>query len=405
MDPPPSPPRLTPPPAPSSPPPRPPPGPDMGEVLKQMLAVPDQRLEETKARKRSLNCHRMKAALFGVLCEIKKKTVLSVPGIQEEGPPSAQLVRLDNILLAGGVSKLEKRGRGGPGAAGTATPGGCPNDNSLEHSDYRAKLSQIQQIYHSELERCEQACHEFTTHVISLLQKQSRVQPVSPREMEHMVGIFHGKFSPIQIQLKQSACEAVMTLRSQFCDVRHKQQNFSKQAIEVLNEYFYSHLSNPYASEEAKEELARKSGITVSQVSKWFNNKRTQYKKDAKFQKEAAIYTPKTTVDTIEVRGPGSQASCPMSPSSSPSRPFPLTSTRGALVSLQTRALLQATPVGGSLWSQVSLGAHPQTRCWGRRGAQVGGRSSEQTILSASPRLLQGVLATWRGPSGTRLSL
>lgn len=34
----------------------------------------------------------------------------------------------------------------------------------------------------------------------------------------------------------------------------------------MLNEYFYSHLSNPYASEEAKEELARKSGITVSQV-------------------------------------------------------------------------------------------------------------------------------------------
>lgn len=40
----PSPPRLTP------PPPRPPPGPDMGEVLKQKLAVPDQRLEETEAR-------------------------------------------------------------------------------------------------------------------------------------------------------------------------------------------------------------------------------------------------------------------------------------------------------------------------------------------------------------------
>ena len=34
----------------------------------------------------------------------------------------------------------------------------------------------------------------------------------------------------------------------------------------MLNEYFYSHLSNPYPSEEAKEELARKCGITVSQV-------------------------------------------------------------------------------------------------------------------------------------------
>lgn len=48
---------------------------------------------------------------------------------------------------------------------------------------------------------------------------------------------------------------------------RRKRRNFSKQATEILNEYFYSHLSNPYPSEEAKEELARKCGITVSQVS------------------------------------------------------------------------------------------------------------------------------------------
>ena len=52
-----------------------------------------------------------------------------------------------------------------------------------------------------------------------------------------------------------------------FIFFRRKRRNFSKQATEVLNEYFYSHLSNPYPSEEAKEELARKCGITVSQVS------------------------------------------------------------------------------------------------------------------------------------------
>jgi hypothetical protein len=50
------------------------------------------------------------------------------------------------------------------------------------------------------------------------------------------------------------------------CSLRRKRRNFSKQASEILNEYFYSHLSNPYPSEEAKEELARKCGITVSQV-------------------------------------------------------------------------------------------------------------------------------------------
>ena len=58
-----------------------------------------------------------------------------------------------------------------------------------------------------------------------------------------------------------------MILRSRFLDARRKRRNFSKQASEILNEYFYSHLSNPYPSEEAKEELARKCGITVSQVS------------------------------------------------------------------------------------------------------------------------------------------
>ena len=69
-----------------------------------------------------------------------------------------------------------------------------------------------------------------------------------------------------QVQLKQSTCEAVMILRSRFLDARRKRRNFSKQASEILNEYFYSHLSNPYPSEEAKEELAKKCNITVSQV-------------------------------------------------------------------------------------------------------------------------------------------
>lgn len=75
---------------------------------------------------------------------------------------------------------------------------------------------------------------------------------------------------------------------------RRKRRNFSKQATEVLNEYFYSHLSNPYPSEEAKEELARKCNITVSQVSNWFGNKRIRYKKNiAKAQEEANMYAAK----------------------------------------------------------------------------------------------------------------
>ncbi|OWK12484.1 PBX4, partial [Cervus elaphus hippelaphus] len=186
------------------------------------------------------------------------------------------------------------------------------------------------------------ACREFTRHVTSLLQEQSRVRPVSPTEIAHLVGVIHGKFNSIQMQLKQSTCEAVMTLRARFLDARRKRQNFSKQATEVLNEYFYSHLSNPYPSEEAKEELARKGGISVSQNMR-------------KFQEEAAIYTARTAMDATEVRGPGREASCPSMSHSSSSGPFPLTGPGDAFVRLQTLACLQPTPRGGGLLAQGRL--------------------------------------------------
>ncbi|EMP30880.1 Pre-B-cell leukemia transcription factor 3 [Chelonia mydas] len=273
--------------------------------------------------------------------------------VQEEDPPDAQLMRLDNMLLAEGVSGPEKRGRGGPTTV-AATSGGCPNDNSIEHSDYRAKLSQIRQIYHSELEKYEQACSEFTTHVMNLLREQSRTRPISPKEIERMVNIIHGKFSTIQMQLKQSTCEAVMILRSRFLDARRKRRNFSKQATEVLNEYFYSHLSNPYPSEEAKEELAKKGGITVSQVSNWFGNKRIRYKKNmGKFQEEANIYAAKTAVDATNVVAQGNQANSPSTPNSGSSGSFKMTNSGDSFINLQSLTSYQSSPVGANVQSQM----------------------------------------------------
>ncbi|XP_041916223.1 pre-B-cell leukemia transcription factor 3 isoform X1 [Alosa sapidissima] len=302
---------------------------DIGDILQQIMTITDQSLDEAQAKKHSLNCHRMKPALFSVLCEIKEKTGLSIRGAQEDDPPDPQLMRLDNMLLAEGVSGPEKGSASAAAAAAAAAVGGGV-DNSVEHSDYRAKLTQIRQIYHTELEKYEQACNEFTTHVMNLLREQSRTRPISPKEIERMVGIIHRKFSSIQMQLKQSTCEAVMILRSRFLDARRKRRNFSKQATEILNEYFYSHLSNPYPSEEAKEELAKKcqitvsqgvgSTITVSQVSNWFGNKRIRYKKNiGKFQEEANLYAAKTAVNAahaVAAAVQNSQADSPTTPNS-----------------------------------------------------------------------------------------
>ncbi|XP_077055978.1 pre-B-cell leukemia transcription factor 1b isoform X1 [Siphateles boraxobius] len=352
---------------------------DIGDILQQIMTITDQSLDEAQARKHALNCHRMKPALFNVLCEIKEKTVLSIRGAQEEEPPDAQLMRLDNMLLAEGVSGPEKGGGSAAAAAAAAASGGVGADNSAEHSDYRAKLSQIRQIYHTELEKYEQvskpakansqipmlnnmACNEFTTHVMNLLREQSRTRPISPKEIERMVGIIHRKFSSIQMQLKQSTCEAVMILRSRFLDARRKRRNFNKQATEILNEYFYSHLSNPYPSEEAKEELAKKCSITVSQVSNWFGNKRIRYKKNiGKFQEEANMYAARTAVSAASVSTHGSQANSPSTPNSAGSAgSFSMSNSGDLFMSVQplNGDSYQGSQVGANVQSQVDTLRH-----------------------------------------------
>ena len=219
----------------------------------------------------------------------------------DEDPQDPQIARLDNMLMAEGVSGPERSGLSSADnlpsspSASNSNQANQADSMALEHSDYRQKLQTIREVYHSELEKYERACSEFTTHTIHLLKDQAKTRPIAPREIDRMVHIIRRKFSSIQVQLKQSTCEAVMILRSRFLDARRKRRNFSKQAKEILDAYFYSHLSNPYPSEEAKEELARKCGISVSQVSNWFGNKRIRYKKNiGKAQEEASMYAAKS---------------------------------------------------------------------------------------------------------------
>lgn len=290
---------------------------DIGSLLQQIMVITEESLDEAQARKLALNGHRLKPALFSVLCEIKERTALSIRSFQEEETPDPEVLRLDNMLLAEGVAGPEKSASAA--AATLAAAAGGSSGNDTEHADYREKLSQIRHIYHTELDKYEQACSEFSGHVMNLLREQSRTRPISHKEIECTVSIIHRKFSTIQKQLKQRTCEAVMILRSRFLDARRKRRNFNKSATEILNEYFYSHLENPYPSEEMKDELAKKCSITVAQVSNWFGNKRIRYKKNtAKLQEEANVYAMKTAVDAASHSSQASvgQTSSPVTPNS-----------------------------------------------------------------------------------------
>ena len=97
-------------------PPPPPSGPppeghqDISHLLNQILTITEETLDEAQARKHTLNCHRMKPALFSVLCQIKEKTILTHRHVEQEDPPDPQLMRLDNMLVAEGVAGPEKGG-------------------------------------------------------------------------------------------------------------------------------------------------------------------------------------------------------------------------------------------------------------------------------------------------------
>jgi len=278
---------------------------DINEILDRILQS-DMSIDNS--RKISINNHRMKPALFSVFCEIKERTCLNYNNLDLEDPPDPQLMRLDNMLIAEGVSGPAKNGQ--PTPAPVQTP-----ETTIQNSEYKSKLVQIRAMYIEEMEKYEQGCQEFTTHVMNLLREQSRTRPITPKEIERMVNIINKKFNKIQVQLKQSSCEAVMILRSRFLDARRNRRNHNKKSSEVLNEYFYANLSNPYPTDEVKEELARKCGITVSQICNWFSNKRIRYKKNiGKAQEEANVYAARAAAEASRYDSSPSPLASPGSP-------------------------------------------------------------------------------------------
>jgi len=278
---------------------------DINEILDRILQS-DMSIDNS--RKISISSHRMKPALFSVFCEIKERTCLNYNNLDLEDPPDPQLMRLDNMLIAEGVSGPGKNGQGAQ--APVQTP-----ETTIQNSEYKSKLVQIRAMYSEEMEKYEQGCQEFTTHVMNLLREQSRTRPITPKEIERMVTIINKKFNKIQVQLKQSSCEAVMILRSRFLDARRNRRNHNKKSSEVLNEYFYANLSNPYPTDEVKEELARKCGITVSQICNWFSNKRIRYKKNiGKAQEEANVYAARAAAEASRYDSSPSPLASPGSP-------------------------------------------------------------------------------------------
>lgn len=122
-------------------------GTDINVILDQILTVSSLSLEDSKNA--DIHNHRMKNALFAVLCEIKEKTAMNYRNLEMEDPPDPQLMRLDNMLVAEGVV-----GMGDQGAGRAMTT----DNTTISHPDYKTKLAQIRTIYSEEMEKYQQGC-------------------------------------------------------------------------------------------------------------------------------------------------------------------------------------------------------------------------------------------------------
>ena len=119
-------------------------GTDINTILDQILQASNMSLEDSKSA--DIHNHRMKNALFSVLCEIKERTCVNYRNLEQEDPPDPQLMRLDNMLVAEGVVGAAEQVR----STGDST--------TITHPDYKNKLSQIRTIYSEEMEKYQQGC-------------------------------------------------------------------------------------------------------------------------------------------------------------------------------------------------------------------------------------------------------
>jgi len=94
---------------------------------------------------------------------------LSYRAAHEEDHVDPQLLRLDNMLVAEGVTGPEKGTDSAVmSAVARAASLGDVQESPIEHMDYRTKLAQIRQIYQSEFEKYEQVlCIRFQTLAVS----------------------------------------------------------------------------------------------------------------------------------------------------------------------------------------------------------------------------------------------
>jgi len=225
--------------------------------------------EEIAAKRQYVRDHRLFPRIAEFINQVKTEygvSPLDYVSYSESLPqPGTINFGLDEFLHAQGID--------------LQPPSGDDPKKNQQRSEFLTRVDELKERYQLELDKLDTLCNTFCSRVVSLLEQQSVVRPVSVQELKSKVNGVQQKFDFIRSQLRQNVCAAIIKLQKQYGLAKKKRKSLSKKATEILTNWFFEHIVDPYPSEEEKILLAAGAGLTITQVNNWFGNKRIRYKR------------------------------------------------------------------------------------------------------------------------------
>uniref|UniRef100_A0A1I8B5Q8 PBC domain-containing protein n=1 Tax=Meloidogyne hapla TaxID=6305 RepID=A0A1I8B5Q8_MELHA len=131
---------------------------------------------------------------------------------------------------------------------------------SQADEEYLQDKQQLSDQFHKTIMQIEGRAVEMTPMIQGVLQKHRMIRPVAPYDVQAMIWNFNTKFTKLRIEMKMQTCHAAAALREKLANNPRKRRNFSKEVVQILNDYYLEHILDPYPSDDVKCELARKTG-------------------------------------------------------------------------------------------------------------------------------------------------
>ena len=124
-------------------------------------------------------------------------------------------------------------------------------------------------MFNVEHKKLKKLCDEHANGILSFFQDQPKCIPIPQFLLDDIVKGANGRTQTVFNHMKTNVELAISQVKNNHPEERpskRRKKQFNYQANEILNGYFYSHLDNPYPSEEVKTELSLQCNISVAQV-------------------------------------------------------------------------------------------------------------------------------------------